>query len=399
MVTIWHQSTLFNTSLTFFCAISITLAALKIKIMRASFFIAVGALFTLFSCGKQELVNPRKVSSIVESVYASGTIIPKNEHAMFSLVNGIVLKKYVKDGDVVKKGQILYEISSDAPSARMNSMLAAYEKSAVDAGNNSSILNDLHSALENAQSKFSLDSALYFKYKKLILVDAVSQLQLDQAQVQYGISANAVKSAKEKYNSAKRDLKVSLSSAQSQLASAENDLNNFIIRSDIDGVIFKAYKEIGETVRMNENLVLLGDEKARIIKMQVDQMDIEKVKIGQKVLFKTDVSGNKISEATISRIYPLMNESDQTFRIDAEFPDSLSMQYVHITVESNIMIQEKKNTVVIPRKLLMKGDSVNINNNGNATIVAVKTGILTLDDAEIISGLDVNAELIIPTEK
>ncbi len=367
--------------------------------MRASFFIAVGALFTLFSCGKQEVVNPRKVSSIVESVYASGTIIPKNEHAMFSLVNGIVLKKYVKDGDVVKKGQILYEISSDAPSARMNSMRAAYEKSAVDAGNNSSILNDLHSALENAQSKFSLDSALYFKYKKLILADAVSQLQLDQAQVQYGISANAVKSAKEKYNSAKRDLKVSLSSAQSQLASAENDLNNFIIRSDIDGVIFKAYKEVGETVRMNENLVLLGDEKARIIKMQVDQMDIEKVKIGQKVLFKTDVSGNKISEAIISRIYPLMNESDQTFRIDAQFPDSLSMQYVHITVESNIMIQEKKNTMVIPRKLLMKGDSVNINENGNATIIAVKTGILTLDDAEIISGLDENAELIVPTEK
>ena len=367
--------------------------------MRASFFIAVSALFTLFSCGKQEVVNPRKVSSIVESVYASGTIVPKNEHAMFSLVNGVVLKKYVKDGDVVKKGQILYEISSDAPSARMNSMRAAYEKSVVDAGNNSSILNDLHSALENAQSKFSLDSALYFKYKKLILADAVSQLQLDQAQVQYGISANAVKSAKEKYNSAKRDLKVSLSSAQSQLASAENDLNNFIIRSDIDGVIFKAYKEIGETVRMNENLVLLGDEKARIIKMQVDQMDIEKVKIGQKVLFKTDVSGNKISEATISRIYPLMNESDQTFRIDAEFPDSLSMQFVHITVESNIMIQEKKNTLVIPRKLLMKGDSVNIKNNGNATIIPVKTGILTLDDAEIVSGLDENAELIVPTEK
>ena len=175
--------------------------------MRASFFIAVSALFTLLSCGKQEVVNPRKVSSIVESVYASGTIVPKNEHAMFSLVNGIVLKKHVKDGDVVKKGQILYEISSDAPSARMNSMRAAYEKSVVDAGNNSSILYDLHSALENAQSKFSLDSALYFKYKKLILADAVSQLQLDQAQVQYGISANAVKSAKEKYDAAIGDIR------------------------------------------------------------------------------------------------------------------------------------------------------------------------------------------------
>ncbi len=367
--------------------------------MRASFYISIVALFALYSCGKQEYVSPKKVSSIVESVYASGTIVPTNEHALFSLVNGIVLKKYVKDGDVVKKGQILYEISSDAPSARLNSVRAAYEKSAADAGNNSSVLNDLRSALLNAQSKFALDSAIYFKYKKLIEADAVSQLQLDQAQVQYGISANAVKSAKEKYASAKRDLQVSLSSAQSQLATAENDLNNFIIRSDVDGVIFKTYKEVGETVRMNENLALLGEEKSRIIKMQVDQMDIEKVKIGQTVLYKTDVAGNKINQATISRIYPLMNENDQTFRVDAVLPDSLSMNYVHITVESNIMIQEKKNALVIPRKFLLKGDSVNINDNGSAKLIPVKTGIVTLDEAEIISGLDEKSELIVPTEK
>jgi HlyD family secretion protein len=367
--------------------------------MRASFYVSIVTFFVLTSCGKQEYASPRKVSSIVESVYASGTIIPKNEHAMFSLVNGVVLKKYVKDGDVVKKGQILYEISSDAPSARLNSVRAAYEKSASDAGSNSSILSDLRSAYENAQSKFALDSALYFKYKKLIDADAVSQLQLDQAQVQYGVSANAVKSAKEKYSSAKRDLQVSLSSAQSQLSSAENDLNNFIIRSDIDGIIFKTFKEVGETVRMNENLALLGETTSRIIKMQVDQMDIEKVKIGQTVLFKTDVVGNKISEAKISRIYPLMNENDQTFRVDAELPDSLSLVFVHITVESNIMIQEKKNALVIPRKLLMKGDSVNVNDNGSAKVIAVKTGIVTLDEAEILSGLDENTELIVPTEK
>ena len=105
------------------------------------------------------------------------------------------------------------------------------------------------------------------------------------------------------------------------------------------------------------------------------------------------------SENDHSDVPEEFDESDQTFRIDAEFPDSLSMQFVHITVESNIMIQEKKNTLVIPRKLLMKGDSVNIKNNGNATIIPVKTGILTLDDAEIVSGLDENAELIVPTEK
>ena len=261
--------------------------------MRKILFLIIASFFA-FSCNKQEVVKPRKVSSIVESVYASGTIIPKNEHALFSLVNGIVLKKYVKDGDVVKKGQILYEISNGAPEARLNSARKAYEKSSADMGENSSVLTDAKANLENAQSKFSLDSAIYFKYKKMIAVDAISQLQLDQAKVQYDISFNAVKAAKQKYSSAKRDLSVSLSNAQSQLALAETDLNNFIIRSDVDGVVFKTYKEEGETVRMNENLAMLGEQSGRIIKMQVDQGDIDKLKIGQQVLFKTDVTGNKI---------------------------------------------------------------------------------------------------------
>ncbi len=353
----------------------------------------------LISCGGEETIQPHRAKSIVESVYASGTIIPKNEHNVFSLIGGTILKKYVKDGDTVKKGQILYEISSDAPSARVNSAKAAYQKSSSDASSNSSILSDLSLLVENAQAKCALDSAVYFKYKKMRENDAISQLQVDQAKLQYTVSANAVKSAKEKYQAAKRDAQVILSSAQSQLASAENDLNNFIIRSDVDGVVYKTYKEIGETVRMNEMLVLLGEKTSRIIKMQVDQQDIQKIKLNQEVLFKTDVTGTKIYKATVARVYPLMNEADQTFRVDATFPDSLSLSFVHITVESNILIQEKLNPLVVPRKVLMKGDSLQVLENGEIKTTAVKLGVLTLDDAEILSGVNEQSEIVIPTDK
>ena len=202
-----------------------------------------------------------------------------------------------------------------------------------------------------------------------------------------------------KYQAAKRDAQVILSSAQSQLASAENDLNNFINRSDVDGVVYKTYKEIGETVRMNEMLVLLGEKTSRIIKMQVDQQDIQKIKLNQEVLFKTDVTGTKIYKATVARVYPLMNEADQTFRVDATFPDSLSLSFVHITVESNILIQEKLNPLVVPRKVLMKGDSLQVLENGEIKTTAVKLGVLTLDDAEILSGVNEQSEIVIPTDK
>ena len=94
-----------------------------------------------------------------------------------------------------------------------------------------------------------------------------------------------------------------------------------------------------------------------------------------------------------------MNEADQTFRVDAVFRDSLSQPYIHASVEANIIISEKENALLIPRKALMPGDSVLLKSGGDEKMVFVQTGIQSLDDVEIVKGLDENSEIILPSEK
>jgi multidrug efflux pump subunit AcrA (membrane-fusion protein) len=210
---------------------------------------------------------------------------------------------------------------------------------------------------------------------------------------------NQKKSAEEKYYATLNDLTVSLQNARSQLASAKNDLDNYIIRSKNAGTVFQTFKEEGEAVRANDVIALLGKTSERIIRLAIDQQDIEKVKPGQDVLLRTDVTGNTIYHATIRSIYPIMNETDQTFRADAVFTGNAQQPYIHSSVEANIVIQKKEHVLLVPKKALLSNDSVRLLRNGRLTIVALKTGIRNLDEVEVLSGLDASSQIVLTVPK
>ena len=206
-------------------------------------------------------------------------------------------------------------------------------------------------------------------------------------------------SAEEKYYSTLNDLKVALHNAESQLADAQTNLNNYFIRSEANGMVFQTYKEVGETVKPNDIMALLGETSQRVIKLAVDQQDIDKIKKDQQVLLKTDISGNTIYHGVVSRLYPVMNETDQTFRVDAVFTDNTQQPFIHSSVEANIIIQQKNNVLVIPRNALVADDSVQIMQNGKPKTIAVRIGIHTLDETEILEGLEESSQVIIPSQK
>ncbi len=182
-------------------------------------------------------------------------------------------------------------------------------------------------------------------------------------------------------------------------SSSENLSESNIIHSDCKGIIYKTMKEQGEAIRFNEPLILIGDAKNRIIKLSVDQQDINKIKNGQQVLLKTDITGDTIYIATVTKIYSLMDEAGQSFRVDAVFNENFPHPFIHNGVEANIIINEKKNALVIPRSALTGTDSLFIQQNGKQERIKVETGIVSSDYIEILKGIDESTQIIIPKTK
>lgn len=353
----------------------------------------------LASCSKSgTTVHPVR-KDIIETVYASGKILPDNEYRVYALGNGIIKEKPVREGDTVSAGTLLYKINSEAPNARLDAAKSLLQNSQANVNEGSRILNDLKLAMESAEAKFRNDSLQYVRLKNLLEKDAASKSSVENAYTAYIISLNQKKSAGEKYQAMRNELNVGLVQARSQVASAQTDLDNYLIKSEFAGTVFQLLKEEGEAVHAGEVVALLGDKSKRVIRLSVDQQDIDKIAMGQEVLLKTDVTGNKIYHAAISRIYPVMNEVDQTFRVDATFVDTVSQPYVHSSVEANVIISKKKNALIIPSAAMIAEDSIKVKKDGKWKTIFIKTGIRTLEDVEVTGALDESSEVLIPAQK
>ena len=138
-------------------------------------------------------------------------------------------------------------------------------------------------------------------------------------------------------------------------------------------------------INPQEPVALIGDDKKFIIELSVDELDINKVRTGQKVLITMDTYGDKVFNAIIKKIYPLLDSRTQTFTVDAEFVDSPQNLFPGLSAEANIIISESKRSLAIPSGFIFAGDSVILEKEGKHK---VKTGLKNLEYVEILSGID-----------
>lgn len=349
------------------------------------------------ACSRPQQVHLSR-KDIVETVYASGKITSLEEYSLFAFSSGAIHQKLVKDGDTVRKGQLIYIVEHDVADKKYEAALTNYRHSEINLSATSPLLNDLRLALQNAEIRLKNDSLTYCRWKSLWDSGIGTRSNLDNAYTNYQISVNLKYSATQKYASALHDAQLAMSNAGSQLQSSRKELNDYFISSDRDGVVYQTLKEAGEGVRAGEPVALIGGAGRRIIRMAVDQEDVNKVQPGQKVVLKTDLTGNKVYEARVTRLYPTMNEADQTFRVDAEFTGDMPPLFIHGSVEANVIIRVRPAARVLQRTAMADDDSVWVLDKGKEKKLAVQTGITSPEYVEIIGGLDENTVVLLKTK-
>lgn len=358
----------------------------------------LGTIILLSSCNRSKTVKPEH-KSITEAVYASGFLVPRNEYRLYAMSEGYIVAKNKSAGDAVTKGEILYQIQNDASSSKYGAAAAAFETAKQNAGDNSPVLADLRNRIKNAEAKYRNDSLNYVRLKNMFAANAVAKNQLDQAGLALEVSGNDLKSAKESYRQTQDRLQLEWRNAQSSLAGSGLDLSNYQIRSVMNGTVYEMNKELGEAVRRNDWVATVGEAGAKMLELSVDQQDIQKIKTGQDVVVKMDVTGDEVYRAKITKIYPAMNTSDQSFKVEAEFTEAYYFAFVHSSVEANIIIAHKENALIIPRKAVEGENTVYIKATGKDKKVTFKKGLQNLEFVEVVEGLKESDEVVLPKEK
>lgn len=333
------------------------------------------------------------VTDITESVYASGVIKAENQYQVFATVNGIINNIFVTEGDEVKKGTPLLSVVNET--SKLNAENARLAASYNDYGANKSKLNELKVNIDFAKNKWQVDSSLYIRQLNLFNQQVGSQVELDQRKLAFENSRALYQSALLKYDDLKRQLNFVSQQSKNNLQISEQQNQDFEVKSEVDGKVYSLLKEKGEMVTPQTPLAVVGSTNKFKVELQVDEYDIVKLKAGQLVLISLDSYKGEVFEAIIEKVNPLMNERTKSFLVEAKFTKTPPVLYPNLTVEANIVILTKKQTLTIPRNLVSDDNMVTLK---DGTRVKVALGLKDYERVEVISGIKAEDELIVPVK-
>jgi len=260
--------------------------------------LAVGKKAGWFGGGNIEKVAIEKAEkrSIVETVSASGKIQPEVEVKISPDVSGEVVELLVKEGDKVKKGDLLAKINPDLYVSNLDRMIATLNAQKAAESNAKARVAQVRAQFINAKSSFERNESLFKQ-------GAISQSEFDAAKSAYDVSKEEVVASEESFNAAQYTVK----SYQASVKEASDNLRKTSIYAPVDGTISLLNIEKGERVVGTSQFA--GTEIMRIanlsemeVEVSVNENDIVRCNLGDTALVEVDAYLNRKFKGIVTEI-------------------------------------------------------------------------------------------------
>lgn len=295
----------------------IIVAIVTIGVIAAGF-VAAG----LFSPQKNAVqLKTEKIgrATISNTVTATGTLEANITVEIGTQVSGRIDQIYVDNNSIVKKNQLIARLDTQALSSTLAQSKASYDQ---------------------AQAEYEYQKANYERYNQLIEKKLIAQKDFDEVNFSYKSSIASLKSARASYDKNRTNLEYAY------------------IYSPIDGIVLERAVEEGETVAASFStptlFTIANDLTQMEIEANVDEADIGKLRVGQRVEFTVDAFPGKTFNGEIREIRLLAVEESNvityTVVINAPNPEKILMP--GMTANVVFYVTEKKDIVVVPNRAL-----------------------------------------------
>lgn len=351
------------------------------------------------------ITAPVTRGNVEEAVLASGTFKPVKLVAVGAQVSGRITALDVKLGDAVKKDTLIAEIDSTTQSndlrtaqASLANVRAQRQESEADLANAELTLIRQQTVFRNqAGSKADLDSA-EASVKKITAQIAALDAQITSAQV--------------------------------AVETAQANLSYTRITAPMDGTVLAIVNQLGQTVNAAQSaptIVILGQLDTMIVRTEISEADIVKVKVGQPVYFTilgdpgtrydavlqsiepapesitSDSSVSSSSTTTSSSSSTTSSSSSSAIYYNGVFavPNHDNHFRTYMSAEVHIVLGQARNVLTIPSSALgarLADGSYSVqvvDQNGKQSSRKVTVGLNNNVTAEIQSGLSESESVVI----
>ncbi|MCE3251594.1 MAG: HlyD family efflux transporter periplasmic adaptor subunit [Cellvibrio sp.] len=341
------------------------------------------------------------------SVQGSGVLVPDNIEWLSASVEGTLVKRAVKPGHPVKKGDLIVELGN--PRLLQQLAEAQWELAALEAElaaasvTRESTLQQQKSTLLNAQLDYE-NSLLEFNARaELIKKGAVSQLDYNRTRL-------AVNQFKQRLQSHRDQLKkmqealvaqnnaqdARLNQTRKRVEIIQQQVDDLQVKATMDSIVLELPLASGQRVMMGDNIAKLAQQDSLIAELHVPELQIRAVALGQRVII--DTRNNKI-EGRVARVDPAVING--RVQVDVAFSDKLPDDArPDLSVDGEIKITEIADTLYVNRPLFVQSQSDTLLFRLSADgkffeRVTVRLGQGSVNHIEIINGLAPGDNIII----
>ena len=329
--------------------------------------------------------------NIMESVSANGKIQPEVEVKISSDVSGEIVELFVKEGDQVKKGDLLCKINPLIYESNSSRMVATLNGAKANVSNSKARLEQIKAAFINLEASFN-------RNKKLFDQGAISQSDFDAAKASYEGAKADVKGAEDNVDASEYNVK----STEASLKEANDNLAKTNIYSPVNGTVSKLNKEKGErvvgTAQMEGTEIMrLANLNEMEVSVEVNENDIVRVHSGDTSAIEVDSYLGRKFKGIVTEIANSANTTGVTAEQVTNFVVKIRIlqeSYMDLLTKNNniapfrpgmsatVDIQTKKvsNVIAVPiQSVTTRSDSTEFNLQNKA-----KGGEEENDDEEIV---------------
>ena len=330
-------------------------------------------------------IDRGKVESSIANTRA-GTIEACQRTKLSTIMGGRIEVLAVKEGDRVKKGQLLMKLWNDDQEAQ--NTLAATQVATAQQRMNEACLQ-----AANAEREAARQSALREK-------GFISSSREDSARTEAQARRAGCEASR-----------ADIAQAQARLVASKVELGRTVLYAPFDGTIAKIVGELGEYSTPSPPgvptppAIDLIDDSCLYVKAPMDEVDAPKIQIGQPVRISLDALPKQTFPGTVKRVAPYVSAVEKQARtvdIEANFdkPEEAGKLLVGYSADIEVILAVRDDVVRVPTSALLEGGRVLVAGaDGKLEERQIKTGLANWEFTEVTEGLKAGERVVTSLER
>lgn len=355
---------------------------------------------------------------------AAGYVIARHQVEVASKLTGRIVSLEVREGDIVKQGQVIArlddaEVKAQLLQAQANLAAAQARLAELEAGSRPQEIERARAQMERAHADLVHAELTLRRTERLVSDHVLQQQSLDDARARYEMALKAYRAAQEEYELARigpRQEAIDLARAQvrqaeADVAWAKAQLDNTIIRAPVSGTVLDRYVDVGEMVTTGftsdrgarQALVSIADVRDLQIELDIAEADIARVELGQPTIITPDAYPDRRYRGMVEYISAVADRQRATIKVKVKVLDP--DQFLRPDMGTQVSFYPtgrpapaRGSSVMVPKAAVLKQDGralVFLAKDGKAVLQPVMLGREESGYVEILGGLQGGESVIV----